>query len=69
VAPIDGVYLIGGRRIEVRDQTPRNVVRLTDFQERPARRTALPSDAPRADSADRTVDISTPNAPTSALVH
>jgi hypothetical protein len=29
----------------------------------------LASDAPHADSADRTVDISTPNAPTSPLVH
>jgi hypothetical protein len=69
VGPIDASYLIGNRRIEIRYQTPRNVVRLADFHERPGRRTALPSDAPHADSADRTVDISTPNAPTSALVH
>jgi hypothetical protein len=68
-APIDGVYLIGGRRIEVRDQTRRNVVSLADFHERPARRTALPSSANHADSARRTVDISTPNAPISSLVH
>jgi hypothetical protein len=66
--PIDGSYLIGGRRIEIRDQTPRNVVRLADFHERSPRRT-LPSNAQRADSAPRMVDVSAPHAPTSTLVN
>jgi hypothetical protein len=69
VEPIDGSYLIGGRRIEVLDQTRRNVVSLADLHECPARRTALPSNATRTDSAEQTVDIQTPHAPTSALVH
>src|ERR1700733_11302359 len=70
VEPIDGSYLIGGRRIEVLDQTARrNVVGLAVLHERPARRTALPSNAPPTDSARRTVDVPTPNAPTSSFVH
>jgi hypothetical protein len=70
VEPIDGSYLIGGRRIEVLDQTARrNVVSLADLHECPARRTALPSNATPTDSAEQTVDIQTPNALTSSLVH
>jgi hypothetical protein len=70
VEPIDGSYLIGGRRIEVLDRTARrNVVSLADLHECPARRTALPSNAMPTDSAEQTVDIQTPQAPTSALVH
>jgi hypothetical protein len=70
VEPIDGSYLIGGRRIEVIDQTVRrNVVSLADLHERPARRTALPSNATPTDSAEQTADIQTPNAPTSSLIH
>jgi hypothetical protein len=70
VEPIEGSFLIGGRRIEVLDQTARrNVVSLADLHECPARRTALPSNATRTDSAEQTVDIQTPHAPTSALVH
>jgi hypothetical protein len=50
---LDGSYLIGGRRIEVLDQTARrNVVSLADLHECPARRTALPSNASVLDSAD-----------------
>jgi hypothetical protein len=46
VEPIDGSYLIGGRRINVLDQTARrNVVGLAVLHERPARRTAHPSNA------------------------
>ena len=57
-------------RIEVLDQTARrNVVSLADLHECPARRTALPSNATPTDSAEQTVDIQTPHAPTSALVH
>jgi hypothetical protein len=60
VEPIDGVYLIGGRRIEVLDQTAlRNVARLADLQERPAQRTTLPSNAQRAGLARLTVDALT----------
>jgi hypothetical protein len=63
VEPIDGVYLIGGRRIEVLDQTARrNVVSLADLHECPARRTALPSNAQHAGSARLTVDAMTPRA-------
>jgi hypothetical protein len=70
VEPIDGVYLVGGRRVEVFDQTARrNVAGLADLHERPARRTVLPSNATPADSAERTVDISTPNGPASSLIH
>jgi hypothetical protein len=70
VEPIEGSYLIGARRIEVLDQTARrNVVGPAVLHERPARRTALPSNAPPTDSARRTVDVPTPNAPTSSFVH
>jgi hypothetical protein len=69
VEPIDGSYLIGGRRIEVLDQPRRNVVSLADLHDRKARRTVLPSNAAPTDSAEQTVDIQTPHAPTSALVH
>jgi hypothetical protein len=69
VEPIDGSYLIGNRRIEVRDQTRRNVVSLADLHEHQARRTVLPSNAQHADSAHRTADIQTPNASTSSLIH
>jgi hypothetical protein len=67
VGPIDGVYLIGGRRVEVLDRTQRNAARRADFHERPAQRTALPSNALHADYAQQTVDISTPNS--SSLIH
>jgi hypothetical protein len=67
VEPIDGVYLIGGRRVEVLDRTQRNAARRADFHDRPAQRTALPSNALHADYAQQTVDISTPNS--SSLIH
>jgi hypothetical protein len=44
-------------------------VSLADLHECPALRTALPSNATPTDSAEQTVDIQTPNAPISSLVH